>query len=167
MKINVMALVGVVAGVLLGFGRGSTDETGTRQTAPREVEVSVPGQWKSRPAGKDKAAWISEKTPGKVVIKSDHVYAFEAARDITDEQLAGLKALKDVPLRNLTVASARMTDAGMAHIAQLSSVRNLYLSACGRVTDEGLVHLKKMADLEQLWVTANTRITDAGMKSLT
>jgi hypothetical protein len=166
MKFNLPAIVGMVACVLMGFGRGWADDDDARKSAPREVEVTVPGEWKSRPAGEDKAAWVSEKTPAKVTIKSDHVYAFEVARDVSDEQLAGLKALKDVPLRDLTVASARMSDAGMAHIAKLSSVRYLYLSACGQVTDEGLAHLKKMADLEQLWVTANTQITDEGMNSL-
>ena len=80
--------------------------------------MAVPGEWKSRPAGEDKVAWVSEKTPAKVTIKPDRVYAFAVARDVTDEQLAGLKALKDVPLRRLSVASARMSDAGMAHIAQ-------------------------------------------------
>jgi len=158
-----------------GNGQGSgaialyqkrADEVEAQASPPREVEVTVPGVWKSRLAGVDKAAWVSEKSPAKVTIKPSQVYAFDVARDITDEQLAGLKALKDVPLRDLTVASARMSDVGMAHIAQLSSVRYLYLSACGRVTDEGLAHLKKMADLEQLWVTANVQITDEGMKSL-
>jgi hypothetical protein len=36
-----------------------------------------------------------------------------------------------------------MSDAGMAQIAQLSSVCYLYKSACGRVTDEGLADLKR------------------------
>ncbi len=105
-------------------------------------------------------------TPAKITIKPGQVYGFDAANDVTDEQLAGLKALKDVPLQNFSVVSARMTDVGIAHFAQLSGVQGIYLSACGHVTDKGLAHLKKMTDLETLWVTANAQITDEGMKSL-
>jgi hypothetical protein len=166
MKANLTVVV-VLAGVFMGPGcEWAADSGSTEKQAPREVAVTVPGVWKSRPAGEDKAPWVSEKTPAKVTIKPGHVYAFEVARDVTDDQLAGLEPLKDVPLRDLTVASAKMSDAGMAHIAQLGSVRYLYLSACSRITDEGLAHLKKMADLEQLWVTANVQITDDGVKSL-
>jgi hypothetical protein len=134
---------GLRRGWLQPWSRGQQD---TPKSAPQEVEVTVPGEWKSRSAREEKAAWLSVKTPAKVTIKPGQVYAFHAAPDVTDEQLAGLKALMDVPLHDLTVASARMSDVGMAHIAQLSSVRYLYLSACGRVTDEGLAHLENMGD---------------------
>jgi hypothetical protein len=167
MKANLTAAVAVLACVLMGPGREWANSGSDDKQASREVEVTVPGEWKSRPAGEDKAAWVSEKTPAKVTIKPGRMYAFEVARDVTDEQLAGLEALKDVPLRDLTVASAKMSDAGLAHIAQLGSVRYLYLSACRRITDDGLAHLKKMADLEQLWLTVNDQITDDGVKSLT
>jgi hypothetical protein len=166
MTAGLTVMAGVVACVLANTGRGPGDEAGTRDPTTREVEVTVPGVWKSRPAGEDQAAWVSEKTPAKVTIRPGRVYAFDVAPGVTDEQLAGLRALRGVPLRDLTVAGDRVSDAGVAHIAQLSGVRSLYLSACGRVTDGGLAHLKKVADLERLWVTANGRITDEGMRSV-
>jgi hypothetical protein len=160
------AAVGVAACVLAGAGRGGAQADDGPKAAPREVELTVPGEWKSRPAGDDRAAWAGEKTPAKVTVKPGYVYTFQAAPDVTDDQLAGLKALKDVPLHGLTVSSARMSDAGVAHIARLGRLRSLYLSACSRVTDEGLAHLTALADLEELWLTANARVTDEGLKSL-
>jgi hypothetical protein len=166
MKAIMIAAVGALAWVLTGAGYARVGKTDAQEPAPREVEVKVPGTWRSRPAGDDKAEWVRQKTPAKVAIKPGQVYAFDIERDVTDEQLADLEALRDLPLRDLVVASARMSDAGMAHIARLSGVRSIYLSACFRVTDKGLAHLKKMADLERLWLTANAQITDEGMKSV-
>jgi hypothetical protein len=167
MTTGLSKLAPVVLCLLAGTMQGRADDPSASEPASREIEVAVPGEWKFRPAtGEKRSAWSSAKTPSKIAIKSDQECAFDVARDITDDQLSGLKALKDVPLESLIVASDRMTDAGMAHIAQLSSVRFLYLSACRGITDKGLVHLSKIAHLPQIWITANTRITDEGIKTV-
>jgi hypothetical protein len=126
----------------------------------------VSGEWKARPTGKDKARWDTQKTPSKVTIQAGYDYAFDGARDVTDEQVAALAALKGLPLQRLTLGSDKLTDAGVAHLAGMKELRSLYLSACPQVTDKGMAHLKKLADLEELWVTANPQVTDEGMKSL-
>ena len=57
-----------------------------------------------------------------------------------------------------------LTDAGVAHLHGLPSLRELDLSRSG-VTDAGLVHLSGMNILEQLNLS-RTRITDAGLVHL-
>jgi hypothetical protein len=166
MRAGLTILAAMMACVLAGFGRGTADDPGSKVIA-MEIEVTVSGELKSRPSNAEpKAAWESVRTPAKVTIKPGQVYAFDMARDVSDEQLVGLKSLRDVPLRDLTVSSSRMSDAGLEQVAQLSGVHYLYLSACDKITDKGLAHLKKMPSLERLWVTANSSITDEGIKSL-
>jgi Leucine rich repeat len=57
-----------------------------------------------------------------------------------------------------------LTDAGLAHLHGLPSLKELDLSWSG-VTDAGLVHLRGMNSLEQLNLS-RTRITDAGLVHL-
>jgi hypothetical protein len=159
-----------------------------KNPVPQEIKLTVPGEWRSRPSGDDKAKWVGQKTPATIRIEPGHDYAFDL-RGATDKNLADLAVLKDVPLVSLglplavvtdqgvahlkqlkvgflTLASSRLTDEGVAHLADIRGLQGVYLSACGTVTDKGLAHLKKVKGLKQVWITANRRITDEGLKSI-
>ena len=67
-------------------------------------------------------------------------------------------------LRRLRLASAKLTDAGLAGLAGLDKLKSLDLST-NKITDTGLSSLKKLAELESLTL-ADTVITDDGLRSL-
>ena len=80
-----------------------------------------------------------------------------------------------------------MSDAGLAHLANLSKLEDLDLSECSLVTDQGLAHLANKKELKKLslwrvatdagaahcrlknmeWLNVdNTQLTDAGLPHL-
>jgi Leucine-rich repeat (LRR) protein len=82
--------------------------------------------------------------------------------EFSDEQLAHLK---DVPtLEELHLSNTPITDAGMAHVAGLRGLKQLYLAKCD-VGDEGLAHVRELVNLEALNVFG-TKTTDAGIEHL-
>jgi len=64
----------------------------------------------------------------------------------------------------LALPSSGMTDAGLARIAGLTHLHELWLGNT-KVTDAGLAHLAGLTHLEQLDLT-KTKVTDAGVKKL-
>ena len=74
----------------------------------------------------------------------------------------GLAALKDLELATLSIPSAATTDLGLKnYLASLKPPSQLYLDKW-RITDAGLEHLKELTTLQNL-VLSSTRITDAGL----
>ena len=57
-----------------------------------------------------------------------------------------------------------MTDDGLAHLARLTGLSELYLSKT-RITDAGLAHLAGLTGLENLWIDGTT-VSDAGLRHL-
>jgi len=55
--------------------------------------------------------------------------------------------------------NTQITDAGLVHLAGLTSLQELF------VTDAGLVHLKGLTSLQTLGL-GNTQVTDAGVAKL-
>lgn len=86
---------------------------------------------------------------------------------ITDEGLRRLAAL-DLPyLESLDLGWCdRITDAGLAHLADMGSLKWLHLSACLQITDAGLPPLLSMKNLEALDLRGCPGITDAGLEIL-
>jgi hypothetical protein len=70
-----------------------------------------------------------------------------------------LESLKSVSLRD-----TKITDAGLAHLIEMTSLMRLKLSNT-KITDAGLAHLRAMTSLEYL-VLDNTAITDTGLERL-
>jgi Leucine-rich repeat (LRR) protein len=79
---------------------------------------------------------------------------------ITDkglEFISNFKSLEYLNLRN------RVTDRGMAYVAELPLLRGLYIEAMdSRITDAGLQHISKATSLEEL-VLWGERMGDAGL----
>ena len=82
----------------------------------------------------------------------------------TDEQLAEkLKGWANAAT-SLFLANSKITDAGLAHLKGLVTMKELDLDGC-EITDAGLVHLKGLSNLKKV-ILSVTKITDAGVKSL-
>ncbi len=78
---------------------------------------------------------------------------------------ADLQSLRHFPaLRQLELASPRVTDAGLRELRELKDLRTLQLSGTG-ITDAGLKELRALTNLKVLQL-AGTKITDAGMKEV-
>jgi hypothetical protein len=74
----------------------------------------------------------------------------------------GLAPVAELPgLRSLYVGSDRLSDAGLAHLASLTGLRSLFLRG-SRITDRGLAHLRRLGKLEAL-VLFTPRVTDTGL----
>jgi Leucine-rich repeat (LRR) protein len=74
----------------------------------------------------------------------------------------GLAALKDLELATLGIPTAATTDLGLKnYLASLKPPSELYLDQW-KITDAGLEHLKELTTLQNL-VLRSTRITDAGL----
>jgi hypothetical protein len=74
--------------------------------------------------------------------------------------LRGLAHLEDLSCNYTSVC-----DNAIAHLAGLTSLRELDLFCCTDITDSSLVHLSKLRHLKRLNVAA-TSITDAGRTTL-
>eukprot|EP00808_Paulinella_micropora_P020906 g5143.t1 len=80
----------------------------------------------------------------------------------TDSMLVLLKMLG---VRDLTVHSKHITDAGLAHLASLP-LEQLDLEFCSHITDAGIAHLAALP-LRTLSLSACSQVTDAGLAHLT
>jgi len=66
----VLTAVGLMATYAsLSAGLAQDERADSQKPMPREIEVTVPGEWKSRPTAKDKEKWVTQKTPSKVTIQ--------------------------------------------------------------------------------------------------
>ena len=78
---------------------------------------------------------------------------------------AGLVHLKDLTsLHNLGLLNTQVTDAGLVHLKGLTNLRRLTLTG-NEITGEGLEHLKELAKLREVTLDG-PRITDAGLVHL-
>src|SRR5262249_27428302 len=65
---------------------------------PREVHVSVPGEWFVRPADRLDLSWTKvTQTPARVAVSPGEVYQLKVAPGATDPELDGLAGLRRLP----------------------------------------------------------------------
>lgn len=83
-------------------------------------------------------------------------------RDVTDAGVAHLEGL--TTLRSLGLGDTKVTDAGLAHVKGMTGLESLYLSG-DQITDAGLAQLAKLTNLRKLSVYSKN-VTDAGYKHL-
>lgn len=80
---------------------------------------------------------------------------------------AGLEALRGCPLTHLDLSGHRgVTDAGLALLGTVRTLRSLELCGCVLITDAGLGLLRDLVLLERLWLYGCSRIGDPGLKAL-
>jgi len=83
---------------------------------------------------------------------------------------AGLEALSRIPFTRLDTLSLgycdRITDAGLAHLTRMKTVRWLSLMVCPNITDTGLSNLTAMVTLKALDLRGCSNISDAGLAQL-
>ena len=92
-----------------------------------------------------------------------HVHATNAAGRIDDEAVGRLAGIAPQVLW-LDLGGTRVTDAGLAAVAQLPQLTRLHLQQTA-VTDAGLAHLSGLSRLEYLNLYGS-RVTDAGLEHL-
>ena len=78
----------------------------------------------------------------------------------------GLAALAQLHQLEELSTPKGMSDAGMAEIAKIQSLKNLDVTL-DRMTDEGLRSLGKLTSLEVLFLYGNPKMTDDGLRALT
>lgn len=84
--------------------------------------------------------------------------------DVTDKGFRYIKNLKSLEYLDIP---PRLTDRGMAYLAELTTLKGLYLGGVliSQVTDAGLRHLSKLTSLEELYIRGE-RMGDAGLAHL-
>jgi hypothetical protein len=102
---------------------------------------------------------VEDKVPGRAVVGVDLRYY-----DLSDDEVENFaKVLGAFPqLHTLQIKSAKVTDAGLAHLPRLTQVRKLSLAAAA-ITDTGLSHLQALNQLQELSLQG-TKVTDAGVR---
>jgi hypothetical protein len=106
---------------------------------------------------------LTEKGMAQIGRLEEVDYLTMTHTDITDAALAELKnleSLKGLELR----ACLKVTDKGLAGIAELPGLSSLWLPD-GNFTDAGMAHVGKIASLEQLSLR-DSRISDKGVAEL-
>ena len=94
----------------------------------------------------------------------DNVYNVDLSESkVTDSSMVHLKVLTRVEVLNLSGATG-VTDAGLAHIQDLSRLNWLILTDTP-ITDAGLVHIQGLTWLDSLYLDG-TQVTDAGLRQL-
>jgi hypothetical protein len=83
---------------------------------------------------------------------------------LADDVLQALTGLKK--LRILMLTDWQVSDAGIAHLAGLTSLESLRLAGNNSISDRGLASLRRLTNLKSLSLS-ETQLTDAGMRSLT
>ena len=128
----------------------------------RIVTVPMPRIRKWRP-GTQK--WPGLRRPSRARIDCFNTVIEIVLPDVlTDDGLALVGRCPRVEKIWHATPSRWVTDAGLAHLDGLASLKELDLSRSA-ITDAGLVHLKGMNSLERLDLS-RTRITDAGLVHL-
>ena len=88
----------------------------------------------------------------------DDVDDINRARNLPSPQLVGSHDKKILDLNS-------MTDAGMAHLQNLTSLRRLGLYSNPNITDVGVAHLRQLKSLQSLHLQF-TKISDKGLAHL-
>ena len=151
----------LVLGVLVaGCGASSAEEAPKPPEASSGAEVAAPAPEPSEPVAELPEFDLARRIREMVESGGDKLLLFGA--DVTDAGLANLSGLTS--LRRLALDRTRVTDAGLVHLSGLTSLERLSLSET-QVTDAGLVHLRGLTNLEYLGLNHDL-FTDAGLASL-
>jgi hypothetical protein len=87
-----------------------------------------------------------------------------ACHEVTDAGIAHLRELTS--LRKLTIYGSQMTGAGLSALAPLTNLQEIYLLGCDNVTDDGMAHLARITSLRKLGIDQSELLTNTGMAEL-
>jgi hypothetical protein len=135
--------------------------------APQTFVLNVPGAILARPVGESESGWKEVvKTPATVTLEPGTAYCIRVKETATDRDVEGLAAAAGFgAIEAVNFAwCEHLTDAGLAHVRELTSLRNLDLMGCKRVTFAGMVHLAKMSELTHLSLRWCALVTDVGLQ---
>ncbi len=107
---------------------------------------------------------LSEATDSGLTLLSGRLALRDLRLDGTQITDAGLRNLTDLDLHELSLTRTSASDAGLAHIGGLTSLKILWLGNT-RVTDAGLIHLENLKDLQMLDLY-ETAVTTSGIEDL-
>jgi hypothetical protein len=121
--------------------------------------------------GEDAAAKWAESVEGRVVRDAKaagkpvvEVAFGPANKKVTDDGLKELKAFKH--LKNLSFFFCEnITDAGMKHVKELTTLETLSLTNTG-VADDGIAELKGLKNLKTLYTAGSIFMTDKSAKTI-
>jgi len=89
--------------------------------------------------------------------------------DATDADLAVLSTMRGVKIISFeggpNKRRSHITDDGLGNFEGLSELEILRLPEAN-ITDAGVAHLKQLTQLRELWLDFNRQITDAGLRDL-
>src|SRR5208283_512908 len=100
------------------------------------------------------------RTPGMVILRPDEEYRLMVRNAATDKEVAGLSHLPS--LKQLHLSGAKVTDAGLTPVGELTSLQQLAVSYCQEVTDVGLAVMERLVHLEHLEL-CSMNVTDTGL----
>jgi hypothetical protein len=131
---------------------------------PEKWLIPFRGTWFSRSTEKPDSPWApgSVRLPGDVITRPGEAYRLAFSPDTTgDDDLAKLKSLAGLPgLEAIDLSGcARVTDAGLMHLAHLRGLRAVGL-ADTQVTDSGVtLLLTRFPDLEAIGLAGTANVS--------
>lgn len=161
-------------GLLLLAALVFAGEMGTDPLRGADVPLSTPLLESFRQMGAD----VNESHPGsKISDTTDFGVTAEvdsgvkisfSFKDLSDDKVAGEKLghLGEIPnLFSLNLKASNISDAGLANLKNLVTLKVLNLNRCPKITDAGVAELEKLINLEVLDLDF-TQIDDPGLLHL-
>ncbi len=131
--------------------------------------LTVAGTWHSRPLGSELTQWhYVAEPPCDIITRADEAYKFAAEHYISDKQLTDIEQFRNLNTfhhLNLNECS-NISNAGLARVGGLGSLRCLELEYCSKLTSDGLRHLSALSNLETLRLSGCRGIDDTGLGHL-
>jgi len=153
------AIICVVVAMLLSPGTSSHDRWRHFSRREREIatEIEKRGVLLFNIAGSDS---IEFPIAGDSALVTDYTLEVVRPKILSELTVASVNFKQRL---GFTLANTRVTDAGLAHLAELTMLRRLVLPE--KTTDAGLLHVAEMTELDDIslfW----TQVTDAGIDRL-
>lgn len=116
------------------------------------IEVGSTPRWLGRPlrVPEHRQWWVLPQ------VAPDDASMRELALELRREGVAGLE-----------LHAGRVSDAGLAHLAHVESLRTLYVKGGQYITDQGVRHLTRLGGLQRLRLWGCTALTDGAAEALT
>ncbi len=97
-----------------------------------------------------------------------HLLDLSGYKNLSDDQLKTfLEQLKGTKIQSINLKRcSKLTNKGLDHLSNLTSLISLDLNSCKNITDNGLKHLSKLTSLTLLNLEGYNKITNQGLEHL-